>query len=315
MIDPIITVVVPVFNDQDNIIRCLESLRYQTVSGIEVIVVNDASTDNTMNTLRRYQKEYQFSIIAMDKNSGAGSCRNTGILAAHAPYITFVDSDDWIDIHTYEKCREQFYEDPDIKNFGLIYDYVSCNRRTIKYRYDRKYKVSGEFALNIYAHTIPNEFEITPIVNNKIYRRQFLIDNHLFFHEELRYQEDDVFTFETLAKAGTVILIDDCFYHYCQRDDSLIHEVSEYAVHNFVSAYVALRESLKSDGLFEKYKQAYYLKFKGSLLGVLKRILDYSHNKEICNKLVALLMSLLHENFDMLKLLDTIDFSLVRSIL
>ena len=118
MIDPIITVVVPVFNDQDNIIRCLESLRYQTVSGIEVIVVNDASTDNTMNTLRRYQKEYQFSIIAMDKNSGAGSCRNTGILAAHAPYITFVDSDDWIDIHTYEKCREQFYEDPDIIILG-----------------------------------------------------------------------------------------------------------------------------------------------------------------------------------------------------
>lgn len=315
MMNPILTVIVPVFNDQENVVRCLESLRYQAASQIEVIVVNDASTDATMSTLRRYQQEYQFSIITMDKNSGAGSCRNAGILAAHAPYVTFVDSDDWIDLSTYEKCSLQFFEYPDIVIFGLVYDYVTCNRRTIKYEYDRKYKMSGEFALNIYAHTIPNEIKITPIVNNKIYKREFLLNNHLFFHEKLRYQEDDVFTFETLSKATTVVIVDNCFYHYCQRNDSLIHVVSKYAIQNFITAYVTLRESLNSDGRFERYKRAYYLKLKGSLLGVLQRILNYSHDEVLRNKLVVLLISSLIENFDMSELLNTFDFSRICSIL
>lgn len=313
--DKLLTVIVPVFNDEKNISRCLESLFHQTFKSMDIIIVNDASTDETLSLLKSYQEKHPFQIISMNENSGAGHCRNIGILAAETPYVTFIDSDDWIDISTYAHCFEQLCCRPDVIVFGLVYDYVTQKRQEEKYYYSRDYKMSGEFALNIYADAIPNEVKITPIVNNKIYRRQFLLDNNIFFHENLRYQEDDVFTFGVLVKAGTVAFVKGCFYHYCQRSDSLIHTVSELSVRSFISAYMMLESDLKSNGLFEKYKLAFYLKLKGSLLGVIRRILDYQPNTKERNTLINLLLSLLLENFEVAEILDTLNFSAIRSLL
>lgn len=313
--DKLLTVIVPVYNDEANIVRCLESLFNQTFCNMEIIVVNDASTDNTLTVLEKYQKKHPFQIISMKENSGAGSCRNTGILAAKTSYIAFVDSDDWVDMSSYAKCFEQLSDNTDVVVFGLVYDYITQNRREEKYHYSKNYRMPGEFALNIYAHTIPNEIKITPIVNNKVYRRQFLLDNNIFFHEELRYQEDDVFTFEVLARAAMVIFVSGCTYHYCQRNGSLIHTVSEHSIRSFISAYLTLEKTLRASDMFEKHKSAFYLKFKGSLLGVIKRILDYETDTKKRNKLIHLLLALLIENYDIPEILDTINFSAIRSIL
>lgn len=311
----VLSVIVPVYNDAANIGRCLSSLINQTFKKMEIIVVNDASTDNTLDVLHEYQKMHHFRIINMTKNSGAGCCRNAGILAANTDYVTFVDSDDWIDISTYFNCAEQIAANTDVVIFGLIYDYVMQNRREVKYYYSKNYKMPGEFALNIYAHTIPNEISITPIVNNKVYRRQFLLENNLLFASNIRYQEDDLFTFKVLAKASSVAFVPDCFYHYCQRSDSLIHTVSEVSVRSFIAAYMTLEADLKSDFLFEKYKYAFYLKFKGSLLGVIKRIIDYEHDATNRNKLIYLLLDLLIRNCNIPEILNTFDFLALRSIL
>lgn len=314
-LENILTVIVPVYNDEANIMRCLESLFNQTLLNMEIIVINDASTDNTLEILNSYQKKHKFKIINMNKNVGASSCRNAGILESHTPYITFIDSDDWIDISSYEKCLEQICINPDVIIFGLLYDYVQYNHREEKYHYPSNYKINGEFALNIYAHTIPTEISITPIVNNKVYRRQFLIDNNILFHENLRYQEDDVFTFEVLAKSDMIVFVKDCSYHYCQRNDSMIHTVSEASIRGFIMAYLTLEKSLKSNNMFDKYKNAFYLKFKSSLLSVLKRTLDYELNIKERNKLINLLLILLIDNFDIPEILNTFDFLNIRNFL
>lgn len=313
--EPILTVIIPVYNDELNIIRCMESLINQTFKAMSIIVVNDASTDNTLTVLEAYQKHYPFTIVNMKTNSGAASCRNAGINAACTPYVTFIDSDDWIDISTYSNCFKHVQEDPDVIIFGLMYDHVMQNRRVEKYHYSKTYRMNGEFALSIYAHTMPNEITITPIVNNKIYKRDFLLDKRILFHEGLRYQEDDAFTFEVLAKANKVVIVNGGSYHYCQRGDSLIHTVSKDAIRHFVAAYCALARNLKADGLFEKNKNAFYLKLKGSLVGVIKRVVDYETNTEKRNELIQLLLILLLDNFDFLQLLNTLDFSVIRSIL
>ncbi len=313
--EKLLTVIVPVYNDEVNISRCLDSLFNQTFTDMEIIVVNDASTDGTRAVLNSYQKNHQFQVINMEKNAGAGCCRNAGMLESRTPYITFIDSDDWIDISTYSRCFEQIGNNPDVIIFGLVYDYIKNNRREEKYHYSRVYKMPGEFALNIYAHTIPNEISITPIVNNKIYRKKFLLENNIFFYKELRYQEDDVFTFEVLARASSVVFVNGCNYHYCQRDSSLIHNISELSIHSFITAYRILESSLRSHDLFSKFEKAYYLKFKGSLVGVIKRILDYEPNIEKRNILISLLFVLLIENFDLPKIVDTFDFTAIRSIM
>lgn len=244
----------------------------------------------------------------MEQDRGAGFCRNVGIAEVRTPYLTFVDADDWVDISTYARCLERASEQPDIIIYGMIYDFVQHNRQENKYVYRQDYKMPGEFALNIYAHTIPNEIRITPIATNKVYRTQFLREHHILFHEELRYQEDDAFTFLTLAKASMVRVVSGCFYHYCQRPDSLIHTVSEDAITSFVLAYQRLRVDLERADLFQKYEVAYYLKLKGSLLGVLKRVIDYEPCSKRRTHLVASLLTQLHERDDVVKILDTLDF-------
>lgn len=311
----LLTVVVPVFNDETNISRCLESLFNQSFKNMEIIVVNDASTDNTGGVLAAYQQKYEFQTINMKENSGAACCRNVGLMAAKTPYVTFLDSDDWVDISTYTKCFEQISSNPDIIIFGLSYDYPQINHRDIKYHYPSNYKMFGEFALRIYTHTIPNEIKITPIVNNKIYRRKFLIENRIAFNNKLRYQEDDVFTFEALALANIVAFVSGCYYHYCQRSDSLIHTISEAAIHGFCAAYLSLASELEKRHLFEKYKNEYYLKMKSSLLGLVKRILDYETDTKRRNSFLQLLIFLIIDNFNVPDILETFNFSLIRSIL
>ncbi len=313
--DKYLTVIIPVFNDEKNIVRCLESLFHQTFDRMEIIVVNDASTDNTADVLYDLQKKHLFQIISLDENSGAGHCRNIGIVAASTPYVTFIDSDDWIDMSTYENCFEQIRNNTDVINYGLIYDYVNQDRQERKYIYPENYSMTGSFALSIYTHSIPNEIRITPIVNNKVYRREFLIENNLLFHEGLRYQEDDVFTFEVLARATRVAFVKNCYYHYCQRENSLVHTISEISIRGFISAYLVLKKDLESFDLFIKNKQAYYLKFKGSFLGLIKRILDYEPNIRKRNELLSLLLELLIKNFDLSEFLDTFNFLAIRSII
>lgn len=317
VLQSLLTVIVPVFNDENNILRCLESLYNQTFSDFEIIVINDASTDNTRSILKQYQKNHKFTIIDMEQNFGVSHCRNVGIKASQTSYITFVDSDDWLDISTYMQCFQQINKDlnVDIIIYGLMYDYVLQNYRYAKYQYTKTYHISGTLAFGIYTHTIPNEIRITPIVNNKIYRRQFLIENNLLFHENLRYQEDDVFTFEVFMKAKNVTIVDQCFYHYCQRSNSMIHTVSEYSIYNFIKAYITLQNILKTNHLFVKHKDAFYLKFKGSLLGILNRIMEYTTDIQERNQLMYLLLTLLIENFDVAELLNTVKDSTIRSIL
>ena len=158
--DKLLTVIIPVFNDEKNIGRCLESLFNQTFNRMNIIVVNDASTDNTLDILYGFQKKHPFQIIDLEKNSGAGFCRNIGIDTATTPYVTFIDSDDWIDISTYESCFKQICNNTDVINFGLVYDYVNQDRRERKYYYPTNYSMTGEFALSIYTHRIPNEIRI-----------------------------------------------------------------------------------------------------------------------------------------------------------
>ena len=311
--ETLLTVIVPVYNDETNITRCLNSIFNQSQKNIDVIIVNDASTDNTLNVLKSYQKKYNIKIINLDKNMGVSACRNKGLYAAKTPYITFLDSDDWVDIGTYKKCYEQFYESPDIIIFGLIYDYTEYNHHEKKYNYLNDCKINGEYALNIYAHTITTELNISPIVNNKIYRKQFLIDNDIFFYENLRYQEDDVFTFRALSKASTVAFAKGYNYHYCQRNSSVIHTVSEKSINDFVDAYALLAKSLKKEGVFETYKKAFYLKLKTSMLGVIKRTIDYERNTIKRNELLVHLIALLMENFNLVDIFNTFDFSLIRN--
>ena len=101
-----VSIIVPVYNVVDYLSDCLESLVKQTLDDIEIICVNDGSTDSSLIVLEKYEKQYDFIKIINQRNKGLASARNAGIAAAKGEYLGFVDSDDWIDTEFYEKLYE-----------------------------------------------------------------------------------------------------------------------------------------------------------------------------------------------------------------
>lgn len=303
MINTLLTVIIPVYNGEKFIARALECLTNQTFQNFNIEIINDGSLDKTKNIVETFMEKYKnISLTNLSENRGVSYCRTLGIKTCKTPFITFLDSDDWIDITTYENCINSIRDDIDIVVYGLSYEYLDIDVSERKYFYDRNFVISGSYALKIYGHTIKDSFKITPIINNKIYRTDFLIHNKIFFNEEIRYQEDDIFTFDALMHARNVAFVSNCQYHYYQNSDSVIHHVSDISVIHFAQAYGSLKLKLEQDGLFNKYKNEFYLKCKSSLKGVVTRVVHYCTDVMEVRRLLALL----HEKF--VQVVDLKDF-------
>ena len=108
---PVFTVLVAVYNASATLSRCLDSLLGQTERSLQVVCIDDCSTDGSLDVLRRYaQADSRVEIVALDKNSGPAHARNAGLQRARGRYTAFVDSDDWLgtDVYTCSKCRESY---------------------------------------------------------------------------------------------------------------------------------------------------------------------------------------------------------------
>ena len=181
-----LTVIMPVYNGEKYITRALECLQNQTWKNFNVIIINDASTDATKSIIESYAKNKTYiSIVNLSENKGVSYCRTLGIKKCKTDYITFLDHDDWIDINTYENCYKAMQANADIAIFGLNYEYIDIDISEKKYVYNENFTVTGEYALKIYGHTTKDAFKITPIVNNKIYRLDFLTYYNIYLMKKL----------------------------------------------------------------------------------------------------------------------------------
>ena len=206
-----LSIVIPVYNVEDYVAKCLDSLINQTYSNLEIICVNDGSTDNSLKILNRY-KEKDKRIIVIDKpNGGVSSARNTGIDVSNGEYITFVDSDDYIDTDAYENCLKIIKEkDADVLAFGYIVEpeHVVNNR----FKQDKYYTRFECFK---------NEFNSNSSVWNKIFRTNIIKNNHIRFAEDVSYAEDSLFLKMVFPHTKIVLASPNSYYHYVQRDSSI----------------------------------------------------------------------------------------------
>ena len=151
-----LTVIIPVYNGEKFIKNCLSSLVNQTLKNINIIIIDDGSSDNLKNELNNYSS-LNIQYYKSTKNRGVSYSRNKGIKLANTKYITFIDSDDWIDLSTYEKCLKNINEDVDIINFGVKFDKLVDYNSDTWYSYPKELEVDGETALKLYTETLKNE--------------------------------------------------------------------------------------------------------------------------------------------------------------
>jgi glycosyltransferase involved in cell wall biosynthesis len=216
---PNISVIVPIYNSEDYLVACLESLTHQTLNSIEIICVNDGSIDNSGKILEEYQhRDARISIINK-ANGGLSSARNEGIKAASGEYIAFIDSDDWIDQHYLEKLYQAAHAckaDISMGNFRWF-----SNKSTDADDISWISKIINSIKSDIAIEPSEKKKIIeTSSVCNKLFLREFIICNNFLFYEGL-FWEDNPYTIMTSIKANKISIVRDVFYHCRQHEKSI----------------------------------------------------------------------------------------------
>lgn len=215
--NPAVSVIIPVYNGEKTIGRCLDSLFAQTLQQLEIIVVDDGSTDQTLPLLKRYQNSRL--LVLHQENSGQGCARNAGLMAAHAPYVGFVDADDTVDPHMYEAMLYR------ARQTGA--DVVQCNLLDIEAdgRADIQLPVWEAVVDRVDPHTYFGDYMLTNRhsyeVCNKLFLRSFLKTCGLrFYPNHLVYAEDLLFNMQLAGKRPCIAFMKEAYYHYYQHEDS-----------------------------------------------------------------------------------------------
>ncbi len=237
----LVSVIIPAYNIEDYIGRCLDSVCSQTYKNLEIIVVDDGSSDCTAQILDGYkEKDHRVKVIHKE-NGGVSSARNEGIDVASGDYIGFVDGDDWIDPKLYEVLVEMIEENADIAHCG--YQMVFPNR--IDYYYNtgkRKIQTTQEGLKDLISGEM-----IEPALYNKLYRKELF--NNIRLNENLKINEDLEVNYKLFKKSKKSIYCDLPLYSYMIRKNSATN--SNTLVRKNEDSFKVLQE-IKNDSKNDK---------------------------------------------------------------
>lgn len=216
---PKISIVVPVYNVEEYLSDCLNSLIKQTLKNIEIICIDDESTDNSLRILRDFEKKDGRIKVFSLQHRGLGPTRNYGIKVAKGEYIAFIDSDDWMELNF---CEKVYYNaiknNSDLVFFNVIEEYEDHQKKRIYFSDD----IVDNFDNFIFDYRWNVDFVFSNFltVTSKLHRTKFLKDNNIEFPPFLF--EDIAFHIETCVKAKKISYIPDIFYHYRKTNLSSI---------------------------------------------------------------------------------------------
>lgn len=208
-----VSVIVPVYNVEKYIDRCLNSLVNQTLDDIEIIVVNDGSPDNSQKIIDKYAKKYKFVKSFIKKNGGISSTRNFGIEKATGEYISFVDSDDYVDTSLLEKLYNKAKE----KDF----DVAECDLKMVDDDGNLIKEVYPTLKEDIFTEESKKKYMINMYTSvwNKIYKKE-LFDNNVLFKEGVWF-EDVEFLYKLVPFVKTIGFVHESLCYYVQREGSI----------------------------------------------------------------------------------------------
>jgi len=259
---PEISVIVPVYNVEKYLGECLDSIINQTFHDIEIICVNDGSTDNSRKILEEYQKKDERIKIVDKKNGGLSSARNAGLKVAAGKYISFIDSDDWADVTMLDKlyknitslntdiaiCAVHLYDETNktvddnntyfnLPNFDSSFDNRAFN-----------YKDTKDFIM-----------EVCVMAWNKLYRKSFLDECSAHFPDGLIF-EDGPFFFSIFFKTDRISIVRDLLYFYrINREGSIVQKGGKKFL-DIIEVVNLMYENIRMSSVWNDVKYEFYRK-------------------------------------------------------
>ena len=242
-----LSIIVPVYNVAEYLERCLNSLINQTLNEIEIICVNDGSTDNSLCILEKFAELDKRIKIINQKNKGLSGARNTGIKLVQGEYFGFLDSDDWVDLDYFEKLYKRAQNcDADISLGDFIRKGKFKHKIRLKLNKEEEFVGDNE---KFYG----SQFYHFPCVWNKIYKTSKF--NDLRFIEGI-YFEDGPYTIQALHRANKVVTCCNTYLYYFVNPNSIVKTLNKkkeqdmYNSSKFILNYIKDNMQIQDKGIY-----------------------------------------------------------------
>ncbi|PSU32579.1 glycosyltransferase family 2 protein [Photobacterium phosphoreum] len=303
---PFISIVVPVYNVEEYLSYCIESILIQTFNDYELILVNDGSTDNSASICDFYCKQSSKIKVIHQENKGVSAARNLGIRESVGEYILFVDSDDWLEKSTLEVLHKE------AKNFKysiVIFGWNSCGELNIKNPMSALDVKEKENIIDV-AYNYANGYYYGSSCN-KIFLNEVIKDNNIYFNETIKIGEDNIFNLEYLSYCDSCKVINDILYNYRKRSGSATTKFNaKDIVRGYVKGEHSLIKTYKKNNSFEEFKIALCVHYIYTFHGYISRLFKYGSSVEYHEKIKFIRYIL--DEFKYLQLDNEIDISLLR---
>lgn len=252
-----VSVIIPVYNVEQYLRECMESILNQTLAELELICVDDGSTDGSLEILREYEKKDSRVIVLTQDNLGGGAARNQGLAIARGKYLSLLDSDDFFDPHMLEfaykqcKCSDaqicvyqvQRYEDTTGKTW---LDKGSFKEANIPEKEVFSYKDMPDFILNTFQNW----------AWNKLISRKLVEENHIRF-QEIHRTNDFLFVASCMVKAERITVLRKALVNYRVGMKNSCQSTNYRYPLDFLNAFEAVRQMLKEQGIYELVEKSY----------------------------------------------------------
>ncbi|MDR2268468.1 MAG: glycosyltransferase [Holosporaceae bacterium] len=296
---PLLSLIIPIYNSREYLRECLNSAVNQSIKDIEIICINDGSTDDSATILDEYSKSDPRIIVIYQQNAGPAAARNAGLKAAQGKYIAFMDSDDWISHNIYSHSLPLFKD-----NVGAVIFNANIFGEEDK-PMEKYFRQKFHALLNMNSDVILN----TPTCTwNKIYRKDIIDKYDIRFPDGLLY-EDNFFHWKYLTHASSVYFLKEKLYNYRIRENSIIRQMKSkfHKVDDHFLVCLKIFESIQKDNLTEQYKKSFTAFFKHCLGVVCANTDDTRRSLNIAREIWAkidiptnndIICSLQNENYD-----------------
>ena len=288
-----ISVIIPVYNREKYIAACLDSILSQTYKNIEIICVDDCSTDNSLHILKKYEaKDNRIKVIALKNNGGVSNARNTGIETATGDYIAFVDSDDTIDCNMFSEmieAAEQNKADIILSDLNM---FLGGKKQNMKISLEalRIYK-KNEIQENILPRFTFEGFDNLGLFafSTKLYKRAIISDNNIRFDTSTSYEEDKLFVIEAIANCSSLYYIPEAYYNYDTSSSGLYSSFNKNAWIWYVNTYKRFNRLIAKYEIVnvnKKYLADEFIYNISWFLHRSERIKDKKERREIQNNVI-----------------------------
>ncbi len=230
MANPTVSIIVPVYNVEKYIRRCLDSIVAQTFTDWECILIDDGTPDNSGKICDEYAARDSRFVVIHKANGGVSSARNAGLDVANGEWITFVDSDDWIEKETYQTVLKVAENNcADLVQFGIL---IEKDEKIIR---QKNYKEG-------FVENLSDFFE--PSTWHKLFLRKIICANNIRFPLGITLSEDRYFSFMCYFNASRIYNLSECFYHYRCYSESSTHKMSEENIQDELNAITMMENAI-----------------------------------------------------------------------